>query len=64
MRAFGKQLHHARTAKGMTRKEVADAAGVHESNIYNWERRGMLPRVFSDLSAVAEVVGMRPSHLA
>jgi transcriptional regulator with XRE-family HTH domain len=40
---FGETLRKARMDAGATAKELAEALGVTECTVYNWETRGMRP---------------------
>ncbi len=41
---FGEKIRRIRLDKGLMIKEVAEAIGVTEDSIINWERRGIKPR--------------------
>ena len=41
---FGEKIRKIRLDKELMIKEVADAIGVTEDSVINWERRGMRPR--------------------
>ncbi len=42
--SFGEQIRKYRLDKGLMIKDVAEAIGVSEDSVINWERRGMKPR--------------------
>ena len=42
--SFGEKIRKIRLDKGLQIKDVADAIGVTEDSVINWERRGMRPR--------------------
>jgi predicted transcriptional regulator len=46
-RTFGETLRKARMDAGFIAKELAEALGVTECTVYNWETRGMRPSTWS-----------------
>ncbi len=53
-RTFGERLHRARTAQGMSHRELAQRLGVDESTVWKWEDgrhapSGRLRRVLREL---------------
>lgn len=62
-KALGKFLTHARTAAGLTQKEVADALKYSTSQfISNWERGVSLPPV-SAFRTLATLYKLKPDRL-
>jgi len=51
------QLSKLRKAAGLSQRELADALGVHRSNIGFWERTGVAPRG-EVLPKMAEILGV------
>lgn len=63
MSNFGKKLLKARTEKGLSRREVAEASGVNQATLFNWEMRDMHPRTFLALASAADAVDLRPQDI-
>lgn len=60
---FGKRLAHARAARSMTQRELADAAGVTWSQISRYEAGKARPRL-TVLMKLAEALGVDPNQLS
>lgn len=54
---FGERMKEARTARGMTQKQLADAAGVAVSSVSSYEKRGIDPP-WESACKIARVLGI------
>lgn len=53
---FGERVKQARTAKGISTRELAIECGIHYAQVSGWENRGMKPGYYS-LVSLAQVLG-------
>ncbi len=60
--AFSEKLKEARKIKGLTQKELADAAGVSYRAVQTWEA-GRLPKSLDPVMKVASVLGTTAASL-
>lgn len=55
-------LEHTRRARRMTRRQLADLAGVSRQMVYQYERRGAVPAL-AVARRLAEVLGVSVDRL-
>jgi transcriptional regulator with XRE-family HTH domain len=60
--AFGLRLRELRSAKGISQKALAEAAGVEQSQVSRWEKGESAPLVTS-VAAIAKALGVTPGEL-
>lgn len=60
---FATRLRTAIARSGMTQTEVAAAAKVNRSTLFNWVNGRCLPSSFAAVDAVARPLGIRPRSL-
>ena len=58
----GDHIRKARTAHGMTQRQLAGKLGVHDMAISRWERNAVEPS-YEHRVAIAEVLGIDPGLL-
>jgi transcriptional regulator with XRE-family HTH domain len=56
------RITNARLARGLSRPEFAELLGVTPTAVWNWEEKGMVPRV-KMLTRIADVLGVSASFL-
>lgn len=56
-------IRAARTAKGLTQEQVAQAAGLSLSTVRKIERSGIVEPGFFPVMAILAVVGLKPGEL-
>ena len=59
---FGRRLHDAREAKGLSQAQMADKLGVHQTSYAAWERHAVALRP-EQLKALAELCSVAVEHL-
>lgn len=57
---FALLVRHARTQRGLTQEQLADASGVARSTIIRWETGQIVEPELHQLRAVADVLGILP----
>ncbi|MBE6612374.1 MAG: helix-turn-helix transcriptional regulator [Ruminococcaceae bacterium] len=55
--AFSDKLKAARTAAGLSQRELAERAEIHYRTVQNWERGTILPRSLDSVMRAAQVLG-------
>ena len=56
---LGEKIRNARTAKGMSQKELAKATGISERTIQNYEMGARMPKKKETYTKLAEVLDVR-----
>jgi len=59
---FGEGIRRLRTARDLTRAQLAEASGVSADTIYQIERRGVSPRL-STVESLAAALGVTTAEL-
>jgi transcriptional regulator with XRE-family HTH domain len=60
---FSEKIKHARTAKNMSQKELANATGISERTIQNYELGTSLPKSKNTYDKLAAALGINPQIL-
>ena len=59
---MGAKIRECRERKGLSQKELADALGIDQSAVSNWERGLSEPTAFN-IRRLADLLGVKPGDL-
>lgn len=59
---MGEKIRALREAKGISQRELAEALGVDQSAVSNWERGKAEPTAFN-IRRIADLLGVEPGDL-
>lgn len=60
---FGKNLKNVRDAAHLTQIQLADAIGVTQNTVWNWENRGRIPRTREVISTLCDALSCTEQDL-
>lgn len=59
---MGEKIRELRETRGLSQSDLAEALGVNQSTISNWERGKMEPTIYN-VRRIADALGVEPGAL-